>query len=286
MPAQPLDHLFFPGDFFQIRNGELFVLGNIFRNGVIDQGDCKIGTGIKQNPANWQFSDGVSRPYLGRGVGKDLDGEFEYSKQLLAFTARGSFMFKGSNPESVKILNFNDLQSALIIKMTQTMFSFRELYIVTEVVAPSDWVLAVAGASNAELEIAADSGDSVTVDVFGHHKSRTIQSRDIEYYHHERNRKPTFFKAKKLVVQDERKEVFISDLLRQRMDVNQWARNFFDYDFHAESLNYHQMPANAGASVLDMLQANELNPNTALQYFRWGDANLDDIEKLFTIYGH
>ena len=34
-----------------------------------------------------------------------------------------------------------------------------------------------------------------------------------------------------------------------------------------------------------MLQANELNPNTALLYFKWADANLDDIEKLFLVYG-
>ena len=43
---------------------------------------------------------------------------------------------------------------------------------------------------------------------------------------------------------------------------------------------------NPQASILDMLQANELNPNTALLYFRWSDANLDDIEKLFTAYGN
>jgi hypothetical protein len=43
---------------------------------------------------------------------------------------------------------------------------------------------------------------------------------------------------------------------------------------------------NAQACFLDMLQSNELNPNTALSYFKWADANLDDIEKLFGSYGN
>jgi hypothetical protein len=43
---------------------------------------------------------------------------------------------------------------------------------------------------------------------------------------------------------------------------------------------------NAQGFYLDMLQCNELNPNTALLYFKWVDANLDDVEKLFGAYGN
>jgi hypothetical protein len=39
-------------------------------------------------------------------------------------------------------------------------------------------------------------------------------------------------------------------------------------------------------SILDMLGANELNPNKALHYFKWAEANMDDVEKLFISYGN
>lgn len=41
----------------------------------------------------------------------------------------------------------------------------------------------------------------------------------------------------------------------------------------------------ANNAVALTLPPNELNPNTALLYFKWADANVDDVEKLFNQYG-
>jgi len=286
IPTKSLDQNIYPGDFFQIRNGEIIVFGNIFRNNIIDAAGCGFGYGNKLNAAGWSFGDGVSKPYSGRGTGHGpISGEFEYSKQILAFADYGSFLFKGNDPESVKIMNWNELQQALIIKLTQIYYSFRELYIATEIATTSDWTLAVAGSGNAELEIATDKENFGLVDVFGHHSAKTIQSKDVEFYHHESGRRPCFFKAKKLVVQDEKLEVFISEFLAHRENQDQWANDFFDYEFDFEPVNSVRVPPDTQAGILDMLQANQLNPNTALLYFRWTDANLDDVEKLFSNYG-
>lgn len=263
------------------------MLGNIFRHNVIDRERCNFGYGIKLNPGGWQLSDGLSKPYSGRGSGQGaIDGEFEFSRQILSFSQRGSFLFKGSNPEAVRILNWNEIQQELIIKLTQTLYSFRELYLVTESATTSHWTLAIAAAEKAELEIATNSDNFGLVDIFGHHEARTVQSRDIEYYHREHNRKPCFFKAKKLVVQDNKLDVFIAELINTRENQNQWAGNFYDYDFHYDDSYSNDVPACAKASLLDMLPANALNPNTALLYFKWSDANLDDVEKLFASYGN
>jgi hypothetical protein len=287
IPASPLNQLIFPGDFFQVRNGEMIVFGNIFRAGLTDPADCGLNYGLKQNPAAWSFSDGVSKPYSGRGSGNAFNSvEFEFSKQVLSFDAAGSFFYKANDPESVKIAGWNDIQQQLIIKLTQTVYSFRELYVVTECATAADWTLAVAGSAKAELEIATDSENFGLVDIFGHHSARTIQSKDIEYYHRESGRKSSFFKAKKLAVQDEKLQVFISDLISQRQQQNEWASNFFDYDFHYDTAYTPNITANTHASLLDMLQANQLNPNTALLYFKWVDANLDDVEKFFLTYGY
>jgi len=287
IPISSLNQNIFPGDFFQIRNGEVIILGNIFRKGIIDPEEVTFGNGIKLNPANWNFSDGVSKPYSGRGIGNGpIEGEFEFSKQILGFESKGSFFFKGNNPESVKITNWKEIQQQLIIKMTQTIYSFRELYMVTETATTSDWTLAISGSDKGELEIATDSENFGLVDIFGHHKAKTIQSKEIDYYHREPHRKPVFFKAKKLVVQDERIETFISDLINQMNDKNEWASEFYDYDFYYDQPHSSDVPNHANACLLDMLQANELNPNTALLYFKWEESNLDDIEKLFIPYGN
>ncbi|MDB5145449.1 MAG: hypothetical protein JWQ66_4162 [Mucilaginibacter sp.] len=286
IPTRSLNQNIYPGDFFQIRNGQILVLGNIFRNGVVNPDDCRLANGTKLNPAGWSFGQGATKPYSGRGNGlAPMGGEFEYSRQVLGFTGHGSFLFKGNDPESVKIANWTEIQQQLIIRLTQTIYSFRELYVVTEIATMAHWTLAVAGSATAELEIASDTETIGPHEIFGHVASKTIQSKDIEFYHHESKRSPCFFRAKKLVIQDERLDVFVSDFLTQHENSDIWASDFFGYDFNYDPVCVTNAPADVQASLLDMLQANQLNPNTALLYFRWADANLDDVEKLFLNYG-
>ncbi|HET6992936.1 MAG TPA: hypothetical protein VFJ43_16510, partial [Bacteroidia bacterium] len=57
IPTKPLNQNVYPGDFFQIINGEMIALGNIFLKGVVDNDNVEIGYGTKLNPANWNFSD-------------------------------------------------------------------------------------------------------------------------------------------------------------------------------------------------------------------------------------
>jgi hypothetical protein len=282
IPALPLNQNMLPGDFFQIRNGQMILLGNIFRNGIIDRDYVALSEVIQLNAAGWELSDGVSKAYSGRSTGNGpIEGNFEFSKQLLVFADSGSFLFKGTSPECLRINNWPEWQQALIIKLTTTVYSFREVYVVTECVAPANWTLAVAGAPEAELEIATESENFGLVDIFGHHAARTIQSRDIEYYHREEKRKPVFFKAKKLAVQDDRMQLFISNMIAQAQGCNEWAAEFYNCDFHFDYRFSYELEQYTKAGLLDMLQANELNPNTALQYFKWTDANMDDVEKLF-----
>ncbi|WP_046755882.1 hypothetical protein [Kordia jejudonensis] len=287
IPAKPFSQYMYPGDFFQIQNGEIIVLGNIFRNSIINVEDVVFDNGIQLNPASWNFNEGVSKTYSGRDNGhNDIEGSFEYSKQLLTFDGFGSFYFKAETPESVKFANWSDFQQELIIKMTQVMYSFREVYIVTETATAENWTLAIAGSDKAELEIAKTSENFGLVDIFGHTDSKTIQARDIEVHLREDKKKPNFFKGKKLIVQPQKLETFISQLITDRTQIAPWAATFYDYDFYHDTTFPPPVTQNAQASILDMLQANQLNPNTALQYFSWTNTNLDDVEKLFANYGN
>jgi hypothetical protein len=285
IPTRSLNQNTYPGDFFQIRNGEMIILGNIFRDGIVDSDEHRSIDSSKLNAAGWSFSSGVTKPYSGRGTALGSVGGFEFSKQVLAFADYGSFLFRGSEPESVKIMNWGDLQQLLIIRLTQTVYSFREIYLVTEIATTSDWTLAIAGSSKAELEIATEDENFGLVNIFGLVSAKTIQSKDIEFYHREPERKPCFFRAKKLVVQDERLDVFISELIIRMQSQNDWASSFFEYDFKYDRADALPIAACAQASLLDMLHANQLNPTTALLYFRWLEASLEDVEKLFLDYG-
>ncbi|MDR7211096.1 hypothetical protein [Flavobacterium piscis] len=286
IPSKPLNKTLFPGDFFHIINGEMILLGNIFSSQIVDTKNVDFEHAIKLNTDSWKFSEGVTKPYSGRGTGNNaIDGVFEFSKQILAFESSGSFFFTSNEPEAVRIKKWSELQNELIIKLTQTYFSFRELYLITETASTSDWTLAISGSKNGELEIAIDTENFGLVDIFGHSSSKTIQSKDIEYYNRQSERKPSFFKAKKLVEQNETVQVFIDELIYQRILLNKWGKDFYKYNLNSSHEHDAAILNNAQISILDLLPSNQLNPNTALLYFKWADASLDDIEKLFVNYG-
>ena len=289
IPTKPLAQNVYPGDFFQIQNGEMIVLGNIFRNRLISPEDTYLENGVKLNAPNWNFKDGVSNAFSSDRDGhysKD-DKEFRFSKQVYQFERASSFSFQANNPESVKISNWSDIQMQLIIKLTQTQYSFREVYVATECATASEWTLAIANSERGEVEMTTKENASTFLDLFGHIDSKTVRANDIEYCKQITTRIPCFFKGKKLVVQNEKLEVFISELIGQRERLPDWASDFYDYEFdYDRSVYTPEVTRNAQASILDMLQTNQLNPNSALMYFRWEDMNLDDVEKLFIEYGY
>lgn len=288
LPAKPLNLNLYPGDFFQVRNGEIIVLGNLFRNNVLRKDEVDFALGIPLNMASWNFIDGVTKPFSGKDIStSDIEGNYGYTKQVLAFNKIGSFLFHSKEPEAIKISNWNDIADSLILKLTQVLFSFRELYVVTESVVAKQWTLAVGGSENAELEIASEGENLGLFDILNASNSKTIQARDIEFYNKEENKKPSFFKGKKLIVREDKMEVFISDLVANYKGKSSWASSFFEYDFYNKDLGFStSFNTHLYTSVLDMLQSNQLNPNTCLDYFRWADMNLDDVEKLFLSYGN
>ena len=261
-------------------------MGNIFRNRIINPDECTLKYGIKLDAAAWQFTSGMAERYAGYGSDRLPQSETSYRSQVLTFASKGSFAFRGHRPELAKIMNWSELQQQLIIKLTQTIYSFRELYLVTEAAAASDWTLAVAGSKKAELEIASGLEEVPFEDLFGHLSATVVRRKDIAFFHHEKARKPLFFKAKKLAVQDERLEVFISELIYQQLDRNGWINSFYSPALYHDNLPEPQLPVHAQTGLLNMLQAGELNPNTALQYFKWVDTSLDDVEQLFVSYGY
>lgn len=272
----------YPGDFFQIHNGQIVILGNIFKDNLIDVGSYTLDTQQPQNQASWSFSDGVSKPFSKRAQGENpIEGEFEFSKHLFSFTQKGSFIFKGTDPLASKIGNWNGFKDMLIIKLAYEAYSFREVYVATQTVTLENWTLAVAGAEEAELELAIEEENFGLVDIFGHASAKTLQSKDIEYYFREDKRKPVFFKAKKMIVNTEKFDSHIASLFAINKEREAWVEKFYDLGYSpilvGGTPNFSNIPA---TNLLDMLQPGDLNRNTVLEFFSWEDTNLDDIELL------
>src|SRR6218665_4057112 len=92
IPTAPLNQLVFPGDFFQIRNGEMIVFGNIFRSQLVEPAETKLEYGLNQNPFYLEFSHRLSKPFLGRCTGKSFPcREFGVRKPVPASDTAGSF---------------------------------------------------------------------------------------------------------------------------------------------------------------------------------------------------
>ncbi len=280
IPTIPFNQTINLGDIFQIRNGDLILLGNIFRIFSINTENFQYGN--KLNSSNWEFSKGVTKPYsIRENSENEIKEEFEFKKLTLAFDSFRSFSFRGNNPKSSKILNWNDISEELIVKLTASHYSFRELYLVTETATTSDWTMAVANSKDAELEIATNSGNFGLVDIFGNLNSKTIRSKNIEYYHQESKRNPTFYKAKKLVLQNDKIETLMNELQHNPDNINAWANDFFDYNFQLEPNNSSGISGGEKFSLGEMIKSNEFNISNSLDYFMWIDAILDDIDKLF-----
>ena len=287
LPTRPFNGTVLPGDLFQIQDGQTVVLGNIYRQGLTDPANYSILAGLNLNPAGWRFSEGFSQAYLGTENRTHNGGEQEtFRREVLAFKGRGSHLFQGDAPETVRIGNWSEIADQLIIKLTTTQFSFREVYVVTEAATTASWALAVCGGSFGKLELVSDEEDSPLGSLFGHLSSQRTQMREMAYFHRETVRRPSFFRAKKLVVRHDKVQRFVTELVAQQTYDNSWTREFFEYDIFPSGQPYPApMTPPAQASVLDMLQATQLNPNTALEYFRWEDTSLNDVERLFPSHG-
>jgi len=281
IPTHPLDQTLFPGDFFQIRNGKIILLGNIFKLDLIEEMDLQ--RGIPLPPSNWQFSSGINTTFSKQGDSYSEKGmpTIQFLSQKLEFAEPGSFSFNGAKPESVRISNWNKFWESLTLKLTQTRYSFRKLYVVTEVATTSDWRLAIANRHDAELELWSDNEDSNWTDLFSISASKMVQTKDLFWHKMEHKRRPCFFKAKKLIVNPQSLDTFIGNLSRNINLQGESAASFFNYEFHESPFSHKRTKElNTETHLLDMLQSTELNAANALQFFSWIDASLDDVELL------
>jgi hypothetical protein len=279
-PCGPLLEVVYPGDFFQIVEGKMVVLGNIYKMGFVDHDEIEIGNPTPLNPKQWNTKSGVTVPYLAKGDGVNVfEGEVDFFREIIQFENRGSYAFLANSPELIKILNWNEIRNGILIKLVQTEFSFRDVYVVTECVTASEWTLAVAASNDAEIKIEKRSSEGYKGSFFGDREKNVSESKNLAFYHQEKNRKSNFFKAQRIVPNYDALEEY-----RQTRTLNtepkcKWVKEFYDYNFTCDP-SHVAVPITAYSYGINLLKGNVLNANTALHYFEWQTFGLKDLERL------
>ena len=250
------------GDFGQIQQGRLMPLGNICKLKLVYA--IKSTDAVALNPDDWQLEAGMEN-ILGstQTQADDQNNLSTWSNQTFAFGRKGDFVFHGEKPKARIIANWSEFKQDIILKLTQADYSFRDVYVVTGVATVNHWGLIIAGADDAQLELTAEIAEADYFALLSHQTAMAQQSRHIAAFEQSAGRPGYFFKAKKLVLSDQKKDQLISQMLQQNVPL--------EADELANWLN---------TDLLNRVRLNELTAATCLGYFDWADVTLDDVEKL------
>lgn len=267
-PTLPENQALLLGDFFQIQDGKCIPLGNI---GDLEfQEAPAFSDPIALRSGDWAFHSGVHQCFsLTDGTSGDNGTIRRLSKQVFGFEEVGSHLFMGKDPQERLLLNWTSMKDELTLKMTQEDYGFREVYVVTGAVYVSAWGLLMAEQAHAHIAVSSEVMDADFFEWLFHATARIEESEHIHSVRQRQSSHPSFFKAKKLVMNEKSKEAYINKRLYQR----QMAHG----DEKASSfavINWLK------TDLMNLMKANELNPSTALGFFDWEDMTLDDLKRL------
>lgn len=266
LPMKPLSQPVELGDFFQISRQQIRPLGSIKSSAMVEP--IQQSDRLNLNPLDWQLKDQVRQLYSKH---QQIEGEHQdhqWTQQVLEFSEPGSFIFYANNPNCQLILNWSKIKDELTIKLTQSEYSFRDIYVVTGVARLSDWGLAIADKPGAQLETTAQLRTNNHFDLFRHHSSITQASQDLFQFDKSNEDPCYFFKAKKLILSDTKRDQCLHHLLQQ-------------YDPREGQQPLNLLTGWLNTDLLNAQQTQQLNMANCIEFFDWADANLDDIAGLF-----
>ncbi|PCK08970.1 MAG: hypothetical protein COA42_06425 [Alteromonadaceae bacterium] len=267
IPMQPLMRPVALGDVCQIHHGYFQPLMNIDQIDLVEP--VAQSNLIPLNPIDWRINRGVQQTFCSHeeytSEARPLDEQTLAirTKQALLFNQAGSYMFYGDQPGCNLLLNWNQIKQDTTLKLTQSHFSFRDIYVVTGVASMSHWALAIAGEAKAQLEMTASTDTTDQFLLFSHASAKAELCRDIATYERSHSEKAYFFQAKKMVLSDEMHDKYLLRLLENQNDFSRRAvANWFN------------------SNLLNLIRSNEQNLTSTISFFDWVDASLDDVERL------
>lgn len=257
LPMRPLSQNIKVGDFGQFNQGQFLALGNIADLALIEH------VVLAQNiplAHYWCWSQGVLSQYQGSSSSSGEDNfnhdSTSWHQRVYGFDNPGSFAFVGRSPEADLMLEWSKLAPEITLRLTQSLFNFRQVSVITGVACVPNWALAIAANSGAQLQLASH----IHHDWFGMNDSsaKLMQSAELACAHLAQDEKAFFFKAKKLVLTAQKHDQLLVKMLEQLPpeQVGHWL----------------------SAGLINRLPDHELNLNTCLDTFDWADVVATDIQ--------
>jgi hypothetical protein len=261
LPAQPLTQHFAIGEVCQIRNGRMQHLLNIGDAHLVE--NLLLSHDMPLNQADWQFSQGAHQALSETVIEVGSDGTRQWTRQVINFSRTGDFLFHAVSIHARLLLNWNQIRDDLTLKLTQLHYSFRHVYVVTAVATAGEWGLAVAGESDARLEMSSDVLDSNRFVLLSHPSARSDRCAGIASFEAARGKPAQFFKAKRLVMSDAMTDRYLQRIVENKDELGgEEVANWLETD------------------LFDQIRTNELNLTTSMGFFSWVDMSLDDVALL------
>ena len=262
IPVQPFGHSIANGDLFQIQNGQLLSLLNIQQLALTHSEEYSDKVRLREQdwPNNFACVQTQNNAYT-----EQTDSGFsQIRQQNYSFEQTGAYLFRGRNPQGRFMLNWHKIAEELIVKLTQSKFTFQEVCIVTDVAEIPQWGLAIAAQANASLQLVAatNSGNCL----FEEENCQMSDSSYLSVYEHSHSRPLYFFRAKKLLLSAKKRDHYLKRMLHN--------------DAAIES-SYHK--GWLQTSLLNLASSNELNINSCVDFFDWQDVGMDEVVKLIGI---
>ncbi len=101
-----------------------------------------------------------------------------------------------------------------------------------------------------------------------HESARIEKSEHLRITQQQKPQDPSFYKAKKLIINEKKKDSFIRGLYERQKVVGDGKTGSYSLANWLKT------------DLLNLVVVNELNPATALEFFDWTNMTLDDLKEL------
>ncbi|NOU50281.1 hypothetical protein HG263_06965 [Pseudoalteromonas sp. JBTF-M23] len=266
IPVYPFGNQAQLGDVFQIHQGRMCTLLNATL-------DLELGNHIHANEPfplridDWRHTQGCTKVQDSLIVEQTVEEQLVKRQQMYRFERPGSYLFWAQDAQATFMRNWAQVAPELMVKLTQSKYTFREAYVVTAIATIPRWGLAIAQTNEAELTLTGERENSACL--FEQQLCNITNSSGLGFFEHNnleatRFERPLhFFRAKKLTLSDRKFDDFLYDLEKRgtykpQLPIDNWLHS----------------------TMLSLAATEQLNINTCQDFFQWQDATLDDVVRL------
>lgn len=259
LPAFPFGSNLQNGDVVQIRRGQILPLLNIQQLNLTHPE--RYSEAVTLSESEWPKSFACLQTHNDCYSEQSEEGIRQICEQYYAFQQAGAYLFRNKNPEGRFLLNWHQIAEELIVKLTQSKFSFQEVYVITDVVNIPHWGLAIAAQADAELRLIAETTSSDCL--LESENCQMNTSRYLAIYEHRINHPLCFFRAKKLVLTAKKYDELLGEILSNN--------GVMDSSYHKGWMQ---------TNLLNLGNSATLNISTCMDFFDWQEVGMDEVVKL------